>query len=107
MRCRMWLGLGCLGLAAAVIALVERALTVFDAGSCANQALRSVPSPDGALRAVVFERECGATTDFSTRVTVLARAGQKLPERPDAVFDADRTHAAAPAGPGGGPAVKV
>jgi len=34
------------------------------------------PAAEGALReVVVFERNCGATTDFSTQVSVLAAPG--------------------------------
>jgi hypothetical protein len=38
---------------------------------CANKTLQEHPSPDGSKRAVVFRRDCGATTGFSTNVSVL------------------------------------
>ena len=38
---------------------------------CANEVLDEVPSPDRNLKAVVFVRNCGATTGLSTQVSVL------------------------------------
>jgi hypothetical protein len=73
---------------------------------CANEVLQTGLSPDGRLKAVVFERDCGATTDFSTQVSVLP-AGEKLPNDGGNVFTADCDHGAAPSGPGGGPRVDI
>jgi hypothetical protein len=62
-------------------------------------------SPDGRRHAVVFTRDCGATTGFSTHVSILpARRG---PSGTGNVFVADADHGRAPEGPGGGPAVHV
>jgi hypothetical protein len=66
--------------------------------------LVSVPSPDSRLMAVVFERDCGATTGASTQVSVIP-FGAALPNKAGNVFIADTDHGAAPSGPGGGPAV--
>lgn len=74
-------------------------------GGCANTILRDLPSPDGRRHAVVFERDCGATTGFSTQISILPRA--RIPSGGGNVFTADTDHDAAPAGPGGGPAVAV
>jgi hypothetical protein len=41
-----------------------------DAG-CGNAVLQDLPSPEGRRHAVVFTRDCGATTAFSTQVSVL------------------------------------
>lgn len=62
---------------------------------CGNQILRTALSPDGRLKAVVFERDCGATTGFSTQVSVLA-AGQKLPNEAGNLFVADNGGGLAP-----------
>jgi len=44
------------------------------------------PAAEGALReAVVFERNCGATTDFSTQVSVLP-CGARLRNQPGNAF---------------------
>ena len=38
---------------------------------CGNKIVREKLSPDLNLKAVVFERDCGATTGFSTQVSIL------------------------------------
>jgi hypothetical protein len=73
---------------------------------CANRQLQVVRSPDGKRKAVIFERDCGATTGFSTQVSVLP-SGARLPNEPGNAFVADTDHGATPSGPGGGPAIKV
>ena len=75
-------------------------------GPCENTVVRRIPSPDGALEAVLYERSCGATTDFSTQVTVLA-TGEALTDRSEPVFVADRNHGQAPAARWGGPPAEV
>ncbi len=72
---------------------------------CRNRSLSAVTAPDGGARAITFERSCGATTDFSTQVSLL-RAGQDTTEAGN-VFVADADHGNAPRGPGGGPKVSV
>ena len=84
---------GGLGLAAAMLALAF-------GGTCGNDVVARVPSPDGQLEAVVFQRDCGATTDFSTQVSVV-RTGAALPDAGGNLLVAR----GGPPGPGGGPAV--
>jgi hypothetical protein len=60
---------------------------------CDNAIRSDVPSPDGAKRAVVFVRSCGATTPFSTQVSVVNR-GEALPRSAGNVFVADGNHGA-------------
>jgi len=62
---------------------------------CGVSLVRRVPSPDGRWEAVLFERDCGATTDFATHVSVL-RTGAKLPNKPGNLFIADSDHGRAP-----------
>ena len=81
---------------------ISQAACFFDPG-CENTVLQDIPSPDGRRHAVVFERSCGATTGFSTQVSVVpsareARGGGN-------VFSADTDHGKAPSGSGGGPVV--
>jgi len=78
--------------------------TLFD--GCANEILQKHPSPSGKVRVVVFQRNCGATTGFSTQASVL-KAGEDLPNRPGNLFISDTDHGAAPSGPGGGPELRV
>jgi hypothetical protein len=42
-------------------------------GMCGNGVLSETFSPDGALRAVVFDRSCGATDSGATEVSILAK----------------------------------
>jgi len=97
---------------AGLIALVAIPVLVFafllsgTSELCGNSPLLEVPSPTGNLKAVVFERNCGATTGFSTQVSVLC-AASSLPNEGGNLFVADTNHNAAPSGPGGGPLVQV
>ncbi len=47
-------------------------------GLCANDALLRVPSPSRSMDAVVFMRDCGATTGFNTQVSVVPAGGQSI-----------------------------
>lgn len=73
---------------------------------CGNDIVAELHSPDGLRKVVVFERDCGATTGFSTQVSVLS-VNTPLPNQGGNLFVADTDHGAAPSGPGGGPGVKV
>jgi len=56
---------------------------------CGNAVVAEIPSPKGDKRAVVFQRDCGATTRMSTQVSILSR-GQSLRDEGNA-FIADDT----------------
>lgn len=73
---------------------------------CANSVLSQATSPDGRLKAVVFQRNCGATTGFSTHVSLVPLTSV-LPNEAGNIFVTDTNHGAAPSGPGGGPKVFV
>ena len=73
---------------------------------CGNAVLDEVRSPDGAFRLVAFQRDCGATTGFSTQVSLL-EAEEALPYEGGNLFISDTNHGAAPSGPGGGPDVRM
>ena len=45
---------------------------------CGNEVLQSITSPSGKLKVEVFSRDCGATTGFSTQVSIIS-ADDKLP----------------------------
>lgn len=81
---------------------------------CGNDILTEMRSPDGRLRFVVFQRDCGATTGFSTQVSIITSDAGFLTSptwlrstRSGNVFVADTNHGEAPSGPGGGPVVQV
>lgn len=73
---------------------------------CANEVLREHSSPGGKLKVVVFQRNCGATTGFSTQASILS-VEEDLPDEGGNLFVSDTNHGAAPSGPGGGPEVRV
>ena len=73
---------------------------------CRNEVLTEVLAPDGEHKVIVFQRDCGATTGFSTQLS-LFRANEQLDNDSGNIFIADTNHGEAPSGPGGGPAVSV
>src|SRR5579871_3272982 len=58
---------------------------------CGNDVIARYPSPDGRLELIVFERDCGATTRFSTQASILDRGG-KLANEAGNLFQADDNH---------------
>ena len=73
---------------------------------CGSELLNELWSPDGKLKAAVFQRDCGATTGFSTQVYIL-RASDELQNENGNIFVADTDHGKAPSGQGGGPELEV
>jgi hypothetical protein len=73
---------------------------------CGNSPIARLPSPSGRMEAIVFTRDCGATTDFSTQVS-LVKSGASLPTAGANLFSSDANHGKASRGPGGGPNVTV
>jgi hypothetical protein len=81
---------------------------------CGNKVLARVTAPAGQHVAVVFERDCGATTGFSTQVSILD-TGATFRERPSFfhatvagnALSIDDAHGELSSGPGGAPEVVV
>ena len=73
--------------------------------TCGNTIISRMSSPDGQHDAAMFQRDCGATTGFSTQVSIL-NTGQPL-SGPGNVFRADNNHGAARAGEWGGPWAEI
>ncbi len=94
------------GLLVALVAVVAIAVWLLIPDLCGNSVLAESVSPNGKLKTVVFTRDCGATTDFSTQVS-LVKAGDSLKNDGGNLFIADRDHGKAPTGQSGGPAVSV
>jgi hypothetical protein len=84
---------------------VVSTLAVGCSDGCRDSIVAQVAAPDGLHTAFLFERSCGATTGFSTQVSVVA--GGRLPGGGGNVFVADTDHGAAPSAPWGGPVVSV
>ncbi|RYG63916.1 hypothetical protein EON80_20235 [bacterium] len=74
--------------------------------ACTNTILQEIPSPDGQRKAVVFGRDCGATTGFNTQVSVL-RAGEVLGDAAGNACTLDDNGGASPTEKGRGPKVVV
>ena len=55
---------------------------------CHNEIFSEVISPNGKYKAVVFERNCGATTGYSTQVSILP-ASRELQNKKGNVFIQD------------------
>lgn len=89
-----------------VIVGVGIGLTYLGRGMCGSDLQAEITSPDGELKAVVFQYDCGATTPFSTQISLL-RADQELKNKPGNVFTATTDHGATPAASWGGPEVEV
>ncbi|GEM_PF-1014153 len=101
---RTWVvGAATLGALALVVALVTWCLLK---EGCANELLNTYRSPNGAFKVVVFARNCGATSGFSTQAAVLD-GDQDWGNESGNLWIADGNHGAAPSGPGGGPEVRV
>lgn len=69
--------------------------------ACDNTVVSRLPAPDGRHEAVMFQRDCGATTGFSTQISIL-EAGRDVSGAGDA-FRADDDHGVARTGAWGGP----
>lgn len=83
------------------LAATLAALFLGGCGVCGNDVVKSTPSPDGRWSAVLFQRDCGATTGFSTQISVVRRGGE--PAGGGNIFVADDDHGAAPTAAWGGP----
>ena len=55
---------------------------------CGNEISQVVMSPSGKLKAVVFNRNCGATTGFNTQISIIP-ATEELPNDSGNTFIAD------------------
>lgn len=80
-------------IAEAMTLIVTVALaTACGSSLCQNSIVQELPSPDNRHVVVVFIRDCGATTDFSTQVSVLDY-GQTIDNSATGnVFIADSDH---------------
>jgi hypothetical protein len=57
---------------------------IFD-DMCGVTPHKRVVSPDGELEAVIYQFDCGATTGFSTQVSIL-ETGEEIPVEPGNIF---------------------
>jgi len=73
--------------------------------ACRDNVVSTEPSPDGAWQAVLFQRDCGATTGFSSQVSV-TRVGAAISGGGN-TFVADDDHGNATKSSSGGPWVEL
>jgi hypothetical protein len=73
---------------------------------CSNRVIEEVASPDDKRKAVIFMRDCGATSGANTQVSILSNRFAMLVGGGN-VFIADHNHGRASTGRYGGPAVSV
>jgi hypothetical protein len=73
--------------------------------TCRNDVVSTAEAPTGTLRAVLFQRDCGSTTGFSSQVSLTE--GTRSPSGGGNVFIADTDHGAAKSAPWGGPWVEL
>lgn len=89
-----------------LIIMIITAIWYLNNTIASNQVLEEYPSPDNAYKVVVFERDAGATSDFSTQVSIIP-VKSSLGNRPGNIFIIDSDHRKAPSGKGGGPDIRV
>jgi hypothetical protein len=78
-------GVKLLAFASIVFILICCLLLWFVSGFlCENEVFQEIYSPNGVHKAVVFQRNCGATTDYSTQISILA--ADKLPHNTGNIF---------------------
>ncbi len=99
------IGFGTAAFALAAVAVV--AISNFSLfGECQNEIISQSNSPGNAVKYVVFQRGCGATTGFSTQVSLI-KVGETLKNESGNMFVADTNHGAAPSSEYGGPEVRL
>ena len=78
-------------------------------GMCTTTVFDEIPSPSNKLKAVVFQIDCGATTDFNTQVAIVKASFDTSDAKslPKGFFVADKDHGHAPAGITQGPEVRL
>ncbi|HNQ79371.1 MAG TPA: hypothetical protein PK747_09520 [Acidobacteriota bacterium] len=78
----------------------------FSLFQCENHILFESSSPNMAYKAVVFSRDCGATSSLSTHLSIV-RKSKKLPNNYGNVFQCDTNHGKTPYIPGQGAHIEI
>jgi len=74
--------------------------------TCENEVISESVNPNQEIKAVIFQRNCGATTGFSTQVSII-EFRDELKNDSGNVFVADTNHGEAPSDKNGGPKVEA
>lgn len=94
---------------AAILGLGSLTLAILSTGcsdECENTQVFSRQSPDGRHMAILFERSCGATSGFTTQISIVGE-GQHQAAGAGNIFSADTDHGRAASAPWGGPFASV
>jgi len=78
-----------LGIIGFIIACIFILFSITD-GGCVNKIYQSTTSPDNVYRMILFDRDCGATTGYSTHISILK--SNEAVEDGGNVFVADDDH---------------
>ena len=71
----------CIGLAGIGRFALDKLVT----GMCGNEVFQEALAPSGNLKAVIFQRDCGSTTGFSTQISLVSTSDE-LPNESGNVF---------------------
>lgn len=82
-----------LTLVCAFLATTSSALIAACGDPCGNDVVSETNSPDGKFKVVVFERDCGATTGFSTQVSILSSSQSSTSDKGNTFIADDNKHA--------------
>lgn len=101
-----------LGLLTVAIVTIGSCVALLDywfSDMCAATIIDQVASTNGKLKAVIFQIDCGATSDFNSQVTIVPgdRDVSGKDALPRSFFAAERDHGRAPEGKEHGPEVRL
>jgi hypothetical protein len=58
---------------------------------CANEIIEEIPSPNKGFKAVIFTRDCGATTGYSTQLSIIDNSANLDNEAGNVLIMSDKT----------------
>jgi hypothetical protein len=87
----LYLLLRTIGVIGVLVILAFGALLYTIGSGCRNELGLEVLQPNGKWKAVSFQRDCGATTGFSTQISIIP-ANTKLKNKAGNVFTMDSNH---------------
>lgn len=101
-----------LGLLTVAIVTIGGCVALLDhlfSDMCATTVIDQVASPSGKYKAVIFQIDCGATSDFNSQVAIVPenKDSTEKDALPKSFFVADRDHGRAPEGKEHGPEVRL
>ncbi len=98
--------LGVISIVVIVILVTLKLIDNLFSGMCGNEIVRSLNSTNNKYKVVIFKRDCGATTGFSSQVSIL-NSNEELRNESGNLFISDCDHGKAPRAAWGGPEIKM